>query len=370
MGEAMIARGNTSRKNPLDDVNVVAGYCSLLVRALDSTGKPIANLPVWCKDGNRNYNYNTNAGGYCIFQCNSGAANITAQNFSILDGYSILDQSPVSANYDAPVGTKNIIEIKLNPINTNLTIAGTVNAKFLAHDKLNRVVTIGGGASGLANRCGGGGGAFNEALNVAIDRTIIYNIFIGAGAGWNTNGAAGGTTSAFGISSVGGSKDVGGGNGSYRGGNGHNLTWRESYQRSQFANEFPSKLVSNYYSSNTSDPFRNFGHGGGRGCTGSSSYSSGRPASWYNYTSLIAIGGSETYVTENQGGVGSILGYVSTAAGAGPLYGCGGGGISGSSDRWLNVFQTDRYGDNGRWYNVKGDSRTGAGASGCVLINF
>lgn len=369
MGEAMIARGSTSRKNPLDDVNVVAGYCSLLVRAVDSTGKPIANLPVWCKDGTRNYNYNTNAGGYCIFQCNSGAANITAQNFSLMDKYNILDQSPVSANYDAPVGTKNMIEMKLKPINSNITVAGTLNAKFLAHNKLNRVVTIGGGASGLLNRCGGGGGAFNEVLNVAIDRTVVYNIFIGAGAGRNTNGASGGTTTAFGISSVGGSKDKGGGTGTYRGGNGHNLSWRADWQSSNFMNEFPSKLISNYYSSNKSDPFRNFGHGGGRGCVGSSSYSSQPPESWAGYQSLIARGGSEYYVTDGLDG-GSIVGYVASSGSTGPLYGCGGGGSSGSSSQWLNVFQSDRWGENGRWYNTKGDISSGAGAGGCVLINF
>lgn len=360
MGEAMIARGSTSRKNPLDDVNIVAGYCSLLVRALDSTGKPIANLPVWCKDGTRNYNYNTNAGGYCIFQCNSGAANITAQNFSIMDKYNILDQSPVSANYDAPVGTKNMIEMKLKPINTNLTIARTVNAKFLAHNKINRLGLVGGGASGLDNGYGGGGGAYNEGLNVALDRSVIYNLYIGAGAKHNSNGASGGTTSAFGYSAVGGSKDKGGGSGSYRGGNGDNY----SYTPLNYFNSPPTNLYSNYRKSNQSDSFKNFGYGGGRGNNGSSW------ASWRGWSNIIAFGGDFSTVTEYWDGTGATYYYASNGSKA-PVYGGGGGGRSlGAPVGWCNVYRSHRNGYGGSWQNIYATGDPGAGTDGVILINF
>lgn len=360
MGEAMIARGSTSRKNPLDDVNVIAGYCSILVKVTDSTGASIPNLPVWCKDGSTNYNYNTNAEGYTLFQCNSGAANITAKNFSILDKYTILDQTEMSANYDAPVGTKKIINIKLKSIDTNITVAGSCNGKFLSHNKANRIVTIGGGAAGLTNGCGGGGGAYNEITNVALDRSIGYKIIIGNGGARttissNAGGAAGGTTSAFGISSVGGSSTTGGGSGNYKGGDGHNTSLSWNWQ------QFPTPLVSKYYKENNSDPFKNFGSGGGRRGWGDD-YSYNAP-SWRGYTNIIALGGDVYTVTDRL----DRTRWIGTQASTGPRYGCGGGGAS--IIGWVN-YMIDNSQGFAEWRNTFSGGYAGAGAGGCVLINF
>lgn len=360
MGEAFIARGQTAAKNVLDDVNVVAGYCSILVKAMDSTGKVLPNIPVWCKDGARNYNYNTNAGGYVVFQCNSGAANITLQNFSLLDGYNIVDQSKIIGDYDAPVGTKKMIEMKLNSIEGNITIDKTIKAKFLSHNKINRVVTIGGGAAGLANCVGGGGGAYNETTNVALDSSIMYNIFIGSGGAGN-NGQSGGTTTAFGISSIGGSKDKGGGSGSYRGGNGHNTTSGWNWQ------QYPSNnIISAYHKSNKSDPFKNYGHGGGYGIQSSYGSAYGTGPTWGgSYTSMIASGGGGWGVYDRY----SKPVLFGSRGSAGPKYGCGGGGASGYGTGWVSWDSDDAEGG-AVFHNQYCDGSAGSGAGGCVLINF
>lgn len=244
MGEAIIARGQTASKNVLDDVPVVQGVCSILVKVTDSSGESIPNCPVWCKDGSTNYNYNTNAEGYTLFQCNSGAANIIAQNFSILDKYNMVDQLPATTNEDAPVGTKKLIAMSLGSrAGTKAEFPNNIpNARFMVTHMVPKVITIGGGSSGglIDNYgdidiSGGGGGAYNQIINVKVDKFSRYNFIIGAGGkispkitAWqgqwanNYGWGSGGTTSALGISSVGGKGVNGGGSGSYKGADGDN----------------------------------------------------------------------------------------------------------------------------------------------------
>lgn len=352
MGEAIIARGQTTAKNVLDNVPAVQGVCSILVKVTDSSGEIIPNCPVWCKDGSTNYNYNTNAEGYALFQCNSGAANITAQNFSILDKYNMVDQLPATTNEDAPVGTKKLIAMVLgNRIGDDVYITSNIpNGRFMNTETLKKVITIGGGAAGQFGTIGGyggGGGAFNEANNVKLDKSSLYNFIIGYG-GSNGNGQAGGTTSALGISSAGGSGNKGGGSGNYKGGDGNQFPYyynssgryNVDFNTNQMKNNFPTNFVSNYFRLDNSNKYKNFGHGGGHGCSSDDRYC------WYGWESLIARGG-------NVYGSGSGINtkYMGSSGHAAAIYGSGGGGGGWSSTGW-------------------GNGSGGAGKQGVIILQF
>lgn len=225
MGEAIIARGQTASKNVLDDIPVSSGYCSILLQLKDSAGKPCENTKINCKDGSRWYNYTTNEAGYVLFKCNSGAANITASNR--INGYNVYDQAVLkNINYDAPVGTKILKEVKFNKISHfDRKTSGWFNGyTFRVTNTIKNLILVGGGGGGNSSRgsdeygWGGGGGAKEFYSELSVTTNQYYNIFIGEG-GNGVNGNSGGTSTAFGYSAMGGSLTTGG-IGMYNGGKG------------------------------------------------------------------------------------------------------------------------------------------------------
>lgn len=248
MGEAIIARGQTSAKNVLDDIPVSGDYCSILIQLKDSSGGPCENTKINCKDGSRWYNYTTNETGYALFKCNSGAANITANNW--INGILTFDQNSFGqVDIDAPVGTKILKEIKFKKSNKYYqSNPGWTNGWFRGINRINNIIVVGGGGSGgFAGTtfsysgywygylgCGGGGGAKNFTSHIDISRNQLYNLYIGKGGdetlSSNNNGNTGSTTIAFGLSANGGSGGGFNGNhggrggiGLYNGGNGAGL---------------------------------------------------------------------------------------------------------------------------------------------------
>ena len=219
MGECLIARGQTATKNVLDDIPVSGDYCSILVKLMDSSGGACENTKINCKDGSRWYNYTTNDAGYALFKCNSGAANITPNNF--INGIRTFDQDGIGTlNLDAPVGTKILKEIKLNK-NSKFYRDGQAwyNGQFRTIDRINNVILVGGGGGGGFGSCGwsssdtisggGGGGAKNFASYIDISKNQLYNLYIAkrglGGNDSNYDGTSGETTIAFGLSANGGS---------------------------------------------------------------------------------------------------------------------------------------------------------------------
>lgn len=235
MGEAILVKyGGASERNPLDDIVGSSDYCAILAHVMDSGGNGIPNIPINCNDGGRWYNYTTNENGYALFMTNSGGANIITFNWSILDRYNMIDQTaPPMMNIDAPVGVKKLANFQFTRISGTIQFTSNrSNLRFMDTKELKHVYMTGGGG-GASTYCGGGGAAFNEAYNVAIDRSSKYSTIIGSyGRGEYISGGkwiqanAGGTTSGFGLSAVGGrgatdaSPGVGGGSGSFKGGDG------------------------------------------------------------------------------------------------------------------------------------------------------
>lgn len=244
MGECLIARGQTATKNVLDDISVSGDYCSIVVLLQDSAGGPCENTKINCKDGTRWYNYTTNEAGMVLFKCNSGAANISANNW--INGIYTFDQAAVNKNYDAPVGTKRLETLNFGKVThfNRITSGWYNNGQFRGIDYIKNLVLVGGGGGGAnANTNGdnrgldywggggGGGGALNYSSNISIVKNQKYNFYIGkGGVGGQMNGAqstSGETTSAFGLSANGGgggNRHAGGigGYGLYKGGNGAN----------------------------------------------------------------------------------------------------------------------------------------------------
>ena len=246
MGECLIARGQTATKNVLDDIPVSGDYCSIVVLLQDSAGGPCENTKINCKDGTRWYNYTTNEAGMVLFKCNSGSANISANNW--INGIYTFDQAAVNKDYDAPVGTKRLETLNFGKINHfSKTNAGWFNeGQFRTIDRIKNVLLIGGGGGGggsyevnssflrMGAGGGGGGGAKNYYDQYLISKNQNYNIYVASGGigGHGSNyhlddivpGNAGGTTIGFGLSANGGSggylKGGSGGIGMYNGGKG------------------------------------------------------------------------------------------------------------------------------------------------------
>lgn len=223
MAEAIISRRG-KKDNSLSPPPIVQGRCQLLVYVTDSDNVPISNLSVHCRDGASWYNYHTNDKGQVLFSTTSGAANITAWNFSINGNYKWIDQSSNSINIDAPIGTSNII-------NLNLGLRSSFTASSMSSNIYNEVcytgsymtrhynrgnLFIGGGGGGgghqgawdVCSGGGGGGGGANSYNRISISKNTKYNFYIaegGNGGNWNhIGGYTGGTTSAFGYTAIGG----------------------------------------------------------------------------------------------------------------------------------------------------------------------
>lgn len=320
MGEAIIARGQTAAKNVLDDIPVSGDYCSIVVLLTDSAGGPCENTKINCKDGDRWYNYTTNEAGYVLFKCNSGAANISANN--LINGIYTFDQAAVSKDYDAPVGTKKLEKISFEKIN-HARVLGNTSGVFKVSDSIKNLVLIGGGGGGSGGKwtdtswttyggAGGGGGAKNYSESVSIVKDQLYTLNIGSG-GASTK--AGGTTSAFGYSANGGSggngiKGGNGGAGLYKGGNG---AWSYYINGTQY--DFNKNMKAAENGNNDA------GGGGGYG---------------YMRANMSNYPYSYTYTGSNGGGSGGTQNY----GGSGGAYGSGGGGGGGGCGRgeaqWIN----------------------------------
>ena len=241
MGEALLIKSNSYKVNsPLDDVDIMAGYCAILAIVRDSGGNLIPNIPVNCYDGGVWYNNTTNTLGMALFYTNSGNARLSTTNVCSIENYTMADQiipSPIVIQREN--GTKVMANFNFNRIETGTVLryrSTTNNIRFM--DTHNVYVQMVGGGGGGAATSGGGGGAYNEA-NVTIDRSRIYHISIGSGGSARGNQSSflyagnGGTTSAFDISALGGSGGrtsnmnspsryggIGGGSGNFKGGDG------------------------------------------------------------------------------------------------------------------------------------------------------
>lgn len=330
MGEAIIARGQTASKNVLHDIPVSGDYCSILVLLEDSTGKPCKNTKINCIDGTRSYNYTTNENGYALFKCNSGSANIIANNW--INGVYTFDQAAVSKDYDAPVGTKRLEKIsfgKINHFSSMDTKYKNYSGQFVTIDQITNVVVVGGGGGGAGGYAGssmnmagggGGGGAKNYLSSFSIVKGQIYKIIIGNGGngGGGVNGNSGATSYAFGLSANGGgggaiyTKAGTGGIGKYNGGNG-----------------------SNSLGHNGNDGIN--GAGGGGGC----GWCQGLQDTMISYGGKN--GGGNGYSHNAQASVQSIEIYFGKPGN----YGSGGGGGGGSSGYWSYYSQTSNNGYGG-----------------------
>ncbi len=331
MGECLIARGGSSIKDPLDDIPITAGYCTILATLKDSTGNICPNTQLKCKDGTRWYNYTTNEAGMALFKCNSGSANFTPNNFiNSNDAYAV-DQLPVTINIDAVVGTKIAKEIKFRKVNTRYNNYISKNIIFKDTEYIKNVFIVGGGGAGdggsysdSGNYCtggGGGGGAANFAENIPIVKEQIYSLYVGRGGKsglYNgtqncANGNSGETTSAFGLSANGGggaysyNKGIGG-YGLYKGGNGGSGC------------SMSFKKVDSYFSEAENGVF---GGGGGGGVSTDNMYEGGSSfINIFSQTSYYTTGGNAGLEYSN--GRNGRTGY-------------GGGGGGGDMRSWISV---------------------------------
>ena len=146
LGEALLIKSlGYKQPDPLDSVTIADGRCSILITLVDSEGNACANTAINCKDGSSWYNYTTNEKGMVLFQCNSGAANIVANNW--IGGIRTFDQAPASGNYDAPVGTKFHKIINLSKL-TSYNSTSSATGIFRVSDKVANINIIGGGGGG------------------------------------------------------------------------------------------------------------------------------------------------------------------------------------------------------------------------------
>ena len=266
MGEALLIKSNAYKINtPLDDVDIMAGYCAILAIVRDSGGNLIPNIPVNCYDNGVWYNNTTNTLGMALFYTNSGNVNLITRNYSIVENFNMIDQippDPIIIRQDN--GTKVMANFNFIRVANNTKFVYTRNSsrnmRFM--DTNNAWIQVVGGGGGASYNCGGGGGEY-EGKYINPSRSNYYRITIGAGGFAKPSGGdTGGTTSAFGVSAIGGSGGSataggnGGGSGSNKGGNGGN----------RFSNGTPSTYAN-----------ANFNYGGGGGGIGRAQEDLSRP---------------------------------------------------------------------------------------------
>lgn len=242
MAECIIARGGSVQQ---EQIPVTSDRCSVLITVRDSNKEIIPNLSVHCKDGDNWYNYHANEKGQVLFMVNSGAANVTAWNFSINQSFKFADQGPNTINIDCPAGqvVKRDIELGIcsflsgvgttnNIYSSGMIYNGSYYFKHFNH--VNAFIGAGGGGGGgngigCLNGGGGGAGGAIQRNNIMINKNTPYKFYIGSGgygaSGDSGQGSTGGSTSAFGYSVVGGTGGnftSGGihGNGDFNTGNG------------------------------------------------------------------------------------------------------------------------------------------------------
>lgn len=261
MAECIIARGGGRSDEGSSGPPIIADKHTILVTVKSSIGEVVNDLSVHCKDGDNWYNYHTNDKGQVLFVTNSGAANITAYNYSINGNWQILDQGLGTANIEAPVGLSTTKEITLPFINSqNFTSMGgsigqtgsslfSGNCKVIAANYAN-IFLGGAGGGGSASYwakdssdiygSGGGGGGITIANGIDMNKNAMYKFYLGVGgSGSGYTGGSGATSSGFGYSATGGrggSNRVGGreGTGTYGGGNG--AGWGNNGTASKYGN--------------------------------------------------------------------------------------------------------------------------------------
>ena len=233
MAECIIARGGGKSDGGSSGPPVIPGMHTILATVTDSAGAPIQDLSVHCKDGSAWYNYHTNEKGQVLFATNSGAANITAWNFSLNGNYKYLDQETVTKNLDVPIGSTTTLNLSLTRVTGEQSFtamqsniyqprtAGLFSGNCRVRVSTRANVFLGGGGGG------GGWGVTDD------DDSTMY-------------GGAGGSTSAFGLSCTGGGGGKGGsgmigtagiaGTGDYSGGSAVASARNGNGQNSQWSN--------------------------------------------------------------------------------------------------------------------------------------
>lgn len=340
MAECIIARGGGRSDGGSSGPPIIADKHTILVTVTDSDGVIINDLSVHCKDGDNWYNYHTNDKGQVLFVTNSGAANITAWNFSINGNYKYIDQIETNKNIDAPVGLSTLLnlslgfqtsEISFTSMTTNIYQKQCYSGNYKVR-VANYVNVFAGGAGGggvgatsmdenyyniASGGCGGAGGGIAINNGVVLNHTQNYLFYIGSGgkgSGPYDNGITGGSTSAFNTVATGGE---GGrlnytraleGNGTYGGGNG-GTAW----------------IDEGTYYHGANSKYSNWGGGGGGGET----------QGQYPY---------ETHDETNGGNPYGAKGGSSTQNGYSAKNGGGGGGAGG---RLVSFSDKSRYGGTG-----------------------
>ena len=216
MGEALLVKfGGAAENVPV----VEPDSTSLLVTVFSYGGKTVpANTPVNCNDSGQWYNYETNDKGQVLFKVKSSTCSIQVSNIRKMAGsyrnIQYIDQGTGRSSVSGLVhGQERNLNITLPYVSiNNKSINNNINIQVLSTNYIDCLL-IGGGSGG--NRVSAGGGAAcNIGRRVSIDRNTVYQILIGT----SSYGRSGGTTSAFGLSAVGGSLTAPGGSGTYRGG--------------------------------------------------------------------------------------------------------------------------------------------------------
>lgn len=198
MGECIITRaaGEAEAALPLSP-----GYHTIGITLRDPYGKLLSDYPIYCKDGNTNYNYKTNEKGQTIFMVNSGAANIFVNNYN--GSYQLLDiNQPGWFNIDAPAGLSTKININMNNGKSFYEFTSSKNFGLLLTHDCNIILVGGGGGGGIGysqyksggtwyfwGGSGGGSGYMNQYENQNLKGN--YSFIVGSGgSGLNYNAAA------------------------------------------------------------------------------------------------------------------------------------------------------------------------------------
>ena len=262
MGEALLVKyGGAASQETI----IQQDSCALIVTVLDPLGRPVlANTPVNCNDSGQWYNYQTNDKGQVLFRVRTGVCNINASNYSQIStgmfGEEVwyFDLQPTNVRVtDCQLNTQKDYNLTLpyhSSINNGYARINKDNSniRFLATNTID-VLLLGGGGGGNVMSAGCGA-AINIGRGIAVDRNTTYHLEVGYGYS-----STGGSSSAFGLSAVGGSKTGPGGSGSFMGGR---------------AGSAPNWNNSTIYPFNIN---RYCGYGGGTSTTGTIS-------AWYSVT--------------------------------------------------------------------------------------
>ena len=217
MGEALLVKyGGAAEKTTI----IQPDSCALIVTVLDPLGRPVpANTPVNCNDSGQWYNYETNENGQVLFRIRTGTCGMTAFSWrnrgndranvkyiDVRDTAATISGCTVNTQMNYNLKFRGITE---SPISWGADFKN--NIQFLWWNTTDCLI-IGAGGAGTAMSAGYGA-ACNISHNITVDRNTIYSISVGMGSR-----GTGGTTSALGLSAVGGSSTAAGGSGNFRGG--------------------------------------------------------------------------------------------------------------------------------------------------------